>query len=184
MNRENLRELAVFFLLLAIGVLGRWAQPAWNFTPLAAVTMLGAYYFRHLLPALLLPTSMLVVSDLLLPVHDSMLVLVSVHAMMLLPLLLGRATRTSEGWRRRMLWVAGGVLPACAFFVVTNFAVWAFQSTYAKTLDGLFACYIAGLPFFRAMLAGDVLYLTILTGCLVLANIAAEDPPRLQREHV
>jgi len=184
MNREKLRELAVFFLLLAIGVLGRWAQPTWNFTPLAAVTMLGGYYFRHLIPALLLPISVLAVSDLLLPVHDSLLVLVSVHAMMLLPLLLGRATRTSEGWRRRMLWVAGGVLPACAFFVVTNFAVWAFQSSYAKTFEGLLACYVAGLPFFRAMLAGDALYLSILAGCLVLASIATEEPPRLQRERI
>ena len=38
MNRDTWRELAVFGLLLALGVIGRWAQPTWNFTPLAAVT--------------------------------------------------------------------------------------------------------------------------------------------------
>ena len=37
-NRDSLRELTVFALLLAIGVLGRWYELAWNFTPLAAVT--------------------------------------------------------------------------------------------------------------------------------------------------
>ena len=57
MNRETLRDLTIFALLLAFGVLGRWAQPAWNFTPLAAVTALGAFYFRSWLPAVLLPVT-------------------------------------------------------------------------------------------------------------------------------
>lgn len=43
MNRTSNRELLVFALLLAFGVVGRWAQPQWNFTPLTAVTAMGAY---------------------------------------------------------------------------------------------------------------------------------------------
>ena len=122
MNRQTLRELAVFGLLLAIGVLGRWVQPDWNFTPLAAVTVIGGYYFRNLLPAVLLPVSILAVSDLALPAHDSWGVQLSVHLMMLVPLALGRFTRGAEGWQAAGRWALCGLVPATAFYVVTNFA--------------------------------------------------------------
>ena len=54
MNRDTLRDLTVFSLLLAFGVIGRSIDHAWNFTPLTAVTALGAFYFRSWLPAILL----------------------------------------------------------------------------------------------------------------------------------
>ena len=96
MNRTTPRELTVFSLLLAIGVLGRWAEPTWNFTPLAAVTVLGGYYFRQLLPAILLPVGILAISDLLLPAHDNLTVQLSVHLMMIGTLWLGRHLREVE----------------------------------------------------------------------------------------
>ena len=170
MNRTTLRELTVFSLLLTLGVLGRWAEPTWNFTPLAAVTILGGYYFRQLLPAVLLPVGVLAVSDLVLPAHDSWPVQVSVHLMMIVPLWLGRRVRGSEGWQRVAGWTLCGALPATAFYLVTNFAVWAFKSDYPSSLSGLLACYTAGIPFYRMMIAGDVVYLTLLVGCLAMAQ--------------
>jgi hypothetical protein len=53
---------------------------------------------------------------------------------------------------------------------VTNFAVWAFQSDYEKTLAGLAQCYWAAVPFYRWMLAGDIFYLAILLACWALAG--------------
>jgi len=175
-NRETLRELTVFGLLLAFGVLGRWIQPDWNFTPLAAITAMGGYYFRQWMPALLLPISILAVSDLTLAAHDNLLVLLSVHVMMIVPLLLGRAARNSTGWQHSLKWGLCGVVPATTFFVVTNFSVWAFTGMYEKTFAGLTACYVAGLPFYRTMLAGDMFYLAILTGCLALATMKKLQP--------
>jgi hypothetical protein len=182
MNRDTLRELLVFSLLLAFGVVGRWADHAWNFTPLAAVTALGAVYFRSWLPALLLPSAVLAASDLLLPSHDSGVVQVSVHVMALVPLALGRAARHSEGWRKAAYWGACGFVPATAFFLVTNFAVWAFKSSYAPTLAGLAECYVRGLPFYRTMLAGDICYLSLATACLAAAQLLQPRPAAQQRE--
>lgn len=176
MKRDNLRELTVFGLLLAIGVLGRWAQPEWNFTPIAAVTALGGFYFRNLLPAVLLPVSILAISDVLLAPHDSWPVLISVHVMMIVPLLIGRSARNTSGWQSAFRWGLCGLVPATAFFVVTNFAVWAFTGLYEKTFVGLTACYVAGVPFYRMMLVGDVFYLTVLLGCLVLARATSKTP--------
>jgi hypothetical protein len=179
MNRDTLRDLLVFSLLLAFGILGRWLQPAWNFTPLAAVTALGAFYFRSWLPAVLLPSAMLGASDLLLPAHDSLPVQISVHAMAVVPLLLGRAARGTDGRRRAAYWGMCGVIPATAFFLATNFAVWASKSLYAPTLDGLMDCYVHALPFYRTMLAGDVCFVSLITACLAAAQLLE---PRLAKE--
>jgi hypothetical protein len=171
MNRETRRELLVFILLLAFGVLGRWAQPAWNFTPLAAVAALGGYYFRNWLPAILLPWAMLVISDALLAPHDNLVAAISVYAMTLLPVALGRAARGREGWQRAALWGMCGFVPATAFFLVTNFAVWATKSLYPATLAGLADCFAKALPFYRTMLAGDVCYVSLAVACLAAAQI-------------
>ncbi len=178
MNRNNLRELTVFALLLAIGVVGRWYALAWNFTPLAAVTLLGGLYFRQVLPAVLLPLGILTISNLLLPAYPQWQVQLSVYAMVLVPLALGRAARGAQGqerpgWQRAKHFALCGFVPATLFFAVTNFAVWAFTPYYQKTLAGLANCYVAGLPFYRWMLAGDLFFLGVLAGCLVLAQSLA-----------
>jgi hypothetical protein len=185
MNRETRRDLLVFVSLLAFGVAGRWAAPAWNFTPLATVTALAAWYYRSLLPALVLPSALLAITDLALPSHNSGLVQLSVHAMAIVPLLLGRAARRSEGWRRVACWGLCGVVPATAFFLVTNLAVWASRSLYPATLGGLIECYVQALPFYRTMLAGDVCYMALATACLAAAYAfgprAAAAPARINR---
>jgi hypothetical protein len=171
MNRQTLRELLVFTLLAAFGVVGRWAQPEWNFTPLAAVAALGGYYFRGWLPAVLLPWTMLVVSDTLLAPHDNFVAALSVYAMAVVPVALGRAARGAEGWRRVAIGGMCGVVPATAFFVVTNIAVWASKSMYEPTLAGLAECYTSALPFYRGMLRGDVCYVSLAMACVVAAHL-------------
>jgi hypothetical protein len=54
------------------------------------------------------------------------------------------------------------------FFVLTNFGVWAFDALYPKTLEGLMACYVAAIPFFRNTLLGDLSYTVVLFGGFAL----------------
>ncbi len=185
MNRDNLRELTVFALLLAIGVVGRWYPLAgnlatWNFTPLAAVTLLGGYYFRQLLPAVLLPIGILAVSNVVLPAYSYWQVQLAVYAMMLVPLALGRAARGAQGWQRAKHVALCGFVPATLFFVVTNFAVWASTPYYQKSLAGLANCYWMALPFYRWMLAGDLFFLGVLIGCLMIARSLTAQPSPAQ----
>lgn len=44
------------------------------------------------------------------------------------------------------------------FFLITNAAEWLLTATYAHTLSGLLACYVAAIPFFGNTLASDLLY--------------------------
>ncbi len=170
MNRDTARELTVFTLLLAIGVVGRWCAPAWNFTPLAAVTVLGGYYFRNMLPAVLLPVGVLTISNTLLPTYPHWQVHAAVYGVMLVPLALGRSARAARGSQAAKQFALCGFVPATLFFVVTNFAVWAFTPYYAKTLAGLANCYWMAVPFYRWMLFGDLFYLSVLVACLAIAN--------------
>ncbi|MGD9636866.1 MAG: DUF6580 family putative transport protein [Pirellulales bacterium] len=172
------RDLSVFLLLVAIGVAGRWGQPEWCFTPTAAAAIFAGFYFARLGVAAVVPIAILGISDLALEAHDSFGVMLFTYAVMTVPVLFGRWLRNSDGgvntaWRL----VLCGLVPATLFWIVSNFAVWAFQSDYEKSVSGLMECYWMAVPFYRWMLAGDVFYLVILVGCAALAGM-----PMLQRQ--
>lgn len=70
------------------------------------------------------------------------------------------AKRNISRLRVLMAGVAGEVL----FFLITNWAVWAFSPMYAKTLGGLLESYALALPFLRNSLAGTLVYTGIFFG--------------------
>lgn len=177
--RQTLRDVLVFALLIGIGVAGRWAQPQWCFTPTAAVAVFAGLYFSRVGIALLVPVAVLVISDLMLPAYHSVAVMLATYGAMCLPVFLGRMLRGKHsGWNAAWRWAACGLVPATLFYLVTNFAVWAFQSNYPKTMAGLVDCYWAAVPFYRWMVAGDVFYLAVVFGCWALAGVPW---PSLQR---
>jgi hypothetical protein len=182
-NQRNsvARDLSVFALLVAIGVAGRWGQPEWCFTPTAAAAIFAGCYFRQLAVAALVPIAILGISDLALESHDNLGVMVATYAVMVVPVLFGRWLRDSNGGTSTATRLAiCGLLPATLFWIVSNFAVWAFQSSYEKSFAGLAECYWMAVPFYRWMLAGDVFYLTV----LACAALAGSSLVRLHREPV
>jgi hypothetical protein len=173
-RQQLVQDRLVFALLVAIGVVGRWGQPEWCFTPTAAAAIFAGYYFASWPIAVMVPLAILGLTDLLLPVHDNLPVLLTTYAAMTVPVWLGRIMARREfDWSASWRWALCGLVPATLFFVVTNFAVWAFQSDYEKSVAGVVHCYWAALPFYRWMLAGDVLYLTVLLACIALARMGA-----------
>jgi|tagenome__1003787_1003787.scaffolds.fasta_scaffold20871424_2 hypothetical protein len=175
-RQQNLQDLLVFALLIAIGVAGRWGQPAWCFTPTAAAAIFAGLYFSRVAIAVLVPIAILAISDLLLPAYNSIPVMIATYAVMIVPVWFGRSQRAEQPrWLAVSRWALFGLLPATLFYLVSNFAVWAFQSDYEKTLGGLAKCYWAAVPFYRWMLTGDVFYLTILLGCLAIAGATNPD---------
>ena len=44
------------------------------------------------------------------------------------------------------------------FYVVTNFAVWAFSGMYSHDMSGLVQCYAMALPFLKYTVACDLLW--------------------------
>jgi hypothetical protein len=171
-RNQTIRDFSVFVLLVAIGVAGRWGQPEWCFTPTAAVAIFAGCYFARLSIAALVPIAILGISDLALASHDNLAVMLVTYAAMTVPVLFGRWLANSRGAGSTVARLAiCGLLPATLFWLLSNFAVWAFQSDYEKTWVGLVHCYAMAVPFFRWMIAGDVFYLAVLLGCGALAGM-------------
>jgi hypothetical protein len=180
-NRQRLlSDLLVLALLVAIGVAGRWGQPQWCFTPTAAAAVFAGYYFSRISLAVVVPIAILLISDLLLPAYNSFAVMVATYAIMILPVWFGRLLRRpATTWEIAGRWAICGFVPATLFYLVTNFAVWAFQSDYATTWHGLVLCYWSAVPFYRWMLSGDVFYFAVLFGCAALAGVRTTAPQPL-----
>jgi hypothetical protein len=181
-RQQNLQDLLVFALLVAIGVAGRWGQPEWCVTPTAAAAIFAGLYFSRLGIALMVPVTILAISDLLLPAYNSIPVMIATYAVMIAPVWFGRIQRGEHSRLSTVArWVLVGIVPATLFYLVSNFAVWAFHSDYETSLAGLAHCYMAAIPFYRWMLAGDIFYLAVLVGCLAVAG--ATKPGTWVREH-
>lgn len=169
-NQATLPLLTAFALLVAIGVVGRWGQPDWCVTPLAAVGLLAGYALPRRW-AVAVPLVAMGVSDFILPSYANAYVAVAVYAAMTLPALLGSLLRQPASRPVGVARLVGlSATPAAVFFLTTNFAVWATQSIYPKTAAGLLECYAAALPFFRRMLTGDVAYAALVFGVAAIAG--------------
>jgi lipopolysaccharide export LptBFGC system permease protein LptF len=65
-----------------------------------------------------------------------------------------------------------------SFFIITNFAVWAMGGLYPMTIEGLMACYIAGIPFYGNTLLSTSLFSALFFGLTKWAgqnNLLAAD---------
>ena len=81
-------------------------------------------------------------------------------------------TRGTSGWGRVGAAAGLGVGGSLWFFLWTNFGVW-FQGRgfwYPAGLDGLVASYVAGLPFLRTMLVGNLVLLPVVAAGTLLVE--------------
>ncbi len=155
-----------FYLIVSLILMGAMMRliPHWpNFTPIAAIALFGGTYIKRKELALILPFSALLISDLFLGFHSTM---VAVYASFAIIVAMGFVLR-------RLVSVHGVVLASLAssllFFLVTNFAVWySGLVPYPHTTAGLTASYTAGLPFLWNGVMGDLFYNGILFGAYYL----------------
>ncbi|MBZ5573122.1 MAG: hypothetical protein LAO09_14725 [Acidobacteriia bacterium] len=147
--------LAYLFLVLAVAV--RFMPHPWMFTPVTgSLLFFGARGSRRQLwlPFLLLAASDVVLTKLVYsyPFSPDHFVTFAWYAAVLW---LG----TKLGKEPKTLPVIGAALASSvSFFLVTNLAAWAWLDMYPKSLSGVMMSYVAGLPFFRHALEGDLLF--------------------------
>lgn len=167
----------VVFVLIAAAT--RIFQPMSNFTAMGALAVISALMAPRAAYAFLLTAAAMLLGDIFLalsrgsigwsPSWESYLGFSLIVAM-------GLAIRSPRpsAWKTALVGLAGGMV----FFLVTNGAVWARSAmkgeTYSADLLGLLECYEAGIPFYRPMLQGDLVYLPLfyvaMLGVLVLEN--------------
>lgn len=62
------------------------------------------------------------------------------------------------------------LLASVVFFLVTNFGSWLSDPMYVKDLTGLMSSYKLGVPFYRATLAGNIVFSSIFFGAYYVAK--------------
>lgn len=178
-RKENLFYRTLFALAVIVLAAGlRIAPHPWNFTPLGAMALFSGAFIRDRRLAFLFPLLALFAGDIFVGFHKLMPI---VYASFLLSVAIGFWLRN----RRSVARVGAATLfGAIQFFLITNFAVWAFGLSYPRTGAGLLSCYVAGIPFFWNTLAGDVLYASLLFGGFALAEriFPALREPAMERD--
>jgi hypothetical protein len=170
MTTKNHRLLFIGILILAAAFTRLIPHPA-NFTALGAMALLSGARIREGAFSLLIPFGALLLSDIFLGFHGTMW---GVYLGFAAAWLLGRTLVHSGGvFRIASATVAGSI----AFFLLSNFAVWAQGLMYPMTFGGLLTCYAAGLPFYSQdifgsfalnSLMGDLFFNALLFGALAL----------------
>ena len=123
-----------------------------NFTPIIAMGLFGGAYLKDKRWALMLPVIAMLISDLFLGFHGTM---IWVYGSLIIITAMGFLLNSGVTLKNGAIATIGGSL---LFFLVTNFGVWASGSFYPKTVEGLISCYSAGIPFFGNTLASSVFY--------------------------
>jgi hypothetical protein len=133
-----------------------------NLASISAIALFGGAYFSDRRLAFLIPLTALLLSDLILGFYSHMeVVYLSFALIVCIGLWLQK--------KRSVFQIAGAALASSVlFFLLTNFGVWAFESLYPKTLEGLITCYVAAIPFFQNTLQGDLFFTAVLFGGFTL----------------
>ncbi len=168
MNKKTFYIIAGF---IAFAALARLLPHAYNFTPLGAIALFGAAYFKNKKWALIIPIAALWMSDLILnnvmyaAYYDGFAWFTGgffyIYGAFAMIVILGYYLLKKVTLPR----VIGGAFGASViFYVVSNFGVWLSSPMYPLTVEGLIACYTAAIPFFHNTLAGNIVYCGVLFG--------------------
>lgn len=176
-RRSSTVLLALAWLaLVAIGVLGRLWQPAYNVSPLLGIGVCAGAILPGLLPgtfagtlvAATVPAVALALSNLMLPgggTYGSWIMAAVVYGSFIWPVLMGPVVRRHRVWGP----LAGSLAGSLVFFLATNLAHFVTTSDYERTASGLVECFIAALPFYRWMPVGDAVWSLLLVNALPAA---------------
>lgn len=141
-----------------------------NFAPIGAMALFGGAYLDKK-TAFALPLFAMILSDFFIG-FDSFSSRLIVYFSFFLISLIGLWLRSHRSAGNILLASLGASL---VFFVITNFGVWVFGTLYPKTIDGLVACFLAAIPFFRNTMAADLFYSGIFFGGFELIKNFSQD---------
>lgn len=168
--KNNLKlQTGIIIFMIFLAAMSRFLPHAPNFTPLGAIALFGAAYFSKKQLAFLIPLAAWWVSDLILdnvvyaeyyPSFSWMgypASYVCLGIIVVLGIFFLKKVNTIRV-------IGAATVAAVLFFLVTNFASMLADPIYTKDLNGLVKSYIAGIPFFRNTLLGNLVYSALLFG--------------------
>lgn len=155
------RRIVIALMILAAAASRLLPHPP-NVAPITALALFAGAYLDRKWLAFVVPLAAIFLSDFVLGLHPLVPIVYGSFALIACIGFWLRRRRTTA--RIAAASLVGSVL----FFALTNFACWLLW--YPRSLEGLVACYVAAIPFFRNTLMGDAVYTAVLFGALALAE--------------
>jgi hypothetical protein len=146
----------IIISLILIGIFTRLIPHVPNFTPIIAIALFSGAYLNKKY-ALWLPITLLVISDIIIGLHD---VIAFTWTSILLITIIGSLMRKKRTLSRTAFATLGSSI---LFFILSNFGVW-LTGWYPRTFSGLIQAYTMAIPFFRISLIANLVYVTVLFG--------------------
>lgn len=155
-----------FFIIAILSVaLWRVIPHPPNVTPVMATALFCGCFFSDKKMAFLLPLLAMLIADIVIGFHSSMLF---VYLGVAITVAAGIVLLKGQPAVKNVLLTT--IACSLIFFILTNFGVWLVSGMYAKSLEGLLQAYIAGIPFYRNSIVGDVFFVALLFGGYYLAS--------------
>jgi hypothetical protein len=153
-------DLGLVVFLVGFDVTARllWHVP--GISPVAASALFAGMMLHRRSLALVVPLAAMLIGDAIMGFYHWQVMAV-VYAALTVPAVAGMLARRLPALR-----VVAPTVLACSliFFVTTNFAVWMWSGIYSADMAGLIQCYMAGLPFLKYTIAGDLFWAAVLFG--------------------
>ena len=181
-SKINLRY-SVLVVMILLAAFSRVIPHPYGFSPLGAIGLFGAAYFTKKWQSVLAPIAAAWLSDLFLDnviyshyypefnwFHKGLYTPYAgllLYGSYVLIALVGMFIFQKVNAQRVII---GALASTVIFFLVSNFSGWIGDPLYTQDFSGLMTCYIAGIPFIKGTLMGDLFYSTALFGSFALAQ--------------
>lgn len=176
-NQLNIKKILLTICFIAIAVSWRIINHNYNFAPnlelITTLTVLTAIIvgFRY---AIIVPIASMIVSDLIIGNSSIFIFTWSAFALIGISSIILRKLNNKP---KKQIFASLGfaVASSFAFFIITNFGVWA-QGWYPATFAGLTTCFTMAIPFYRTMLIGNIILVPASVGAyqIIKARITAK----------
>jgi hypothetical protein len=159
--------IAILFRTVFSGFFGQFP----NFTPIAALALFSGAMLWNRKWMFVFPIGAMLISDTIKEIKapgtgfypDMAFVYGSFFAI----IAIGMLIRNSK---KPLNIVAASLAGSILFFIVTNFGAWMSIPEYTRNFSGLMTSYVAGLPFFKFTLAGDLFFNAVFFGGFYLVT--------------
>jgi hypothetical protein len=178
MKTEKINSrFSVLALMIVLAAFSRIIPHMPNLSPLDAIGLFGAAYFRKKWQAFLIPLSAVWLSDLFI---NNVIYAQYYHSFTwfyegfywqyeayILITLFGLGLFRKVNATRV---IGGAMCSSLIFFFISNYSCWPGNPNYSQNINGLLSCYAAGIPYYKGTLLGDLLYAGILFGGFALVQ--------------
>lgn len=177
MNQKLNLRFSVIVMMILLAAFSRLIPHPPNVAPIGAMSLFGAAYFSKKQWAFIIPVVSMWLADLVLNnvVYAQYFPDFAwlypgwyfTYGAFIIIVLAGLLLLKKVSFKNVLI---ASLVASVLFFLISNFGVWFSGTMYPKTAEGLWACYVAGLPVFINTLLGDLFYCGVMFGSFELVK--------------